>query len=952
MTSFPVCGKVNKILYEWKEKIMQKVRRRWKDRRRSVFTAVLVFCLAVLLPSWVSAAETRTDTQIEFLYDEDVYITGFLSEAPEQQLHWRNTMSYADSPAFCLPASADSGTVQIHFQKLQYNKETGEEVYVPETGYVMINGEKVYSGDAVELPQSGGTLDIGFANGNTANVSIKKSANIASMFVNTESGDMKFVNANKENKEKADMLLIRADGTVDYNSTLKHIKGRGNATWAYAKRPYNIKLDTSTSLLGLGKAKGWCLLANYLDTSLLRNKIVYNLADETGIPFNMACESVDFYTNGEYQGTYLLTEKVEIDKNRVNITDMEKATEEVNTADLDSYPAGGTSESVRNTRKWVNIPNDPEDITGGYLIELELNDRYAAEACGFVTTRGQSVTMKAPEFVSQAQINYIADFYQDMEDALYSDTGYNSKGKHFSEYIDEESIAKMYLIQEYSLNLDTSITSFYLYKDSDLAGDGKLHMAPVWDFDVAIGNHAGRDGVSLTDPEVWWANRAQIYNIGGLNLLAQAVQHDSVKKLIVEQWNEVFRPAVRALLGEETDYVPEQLKTLAEYEQEISASAEMNFFVWPETLAHQGTGVQNGENFEASVAYVRNFLTTREAFMNEALAYGSGSGYERLEGTVTIEGTMEVGGTLTAQVTGSNGKNFTYQWFADGKEIEGAVEASYVLTEAEAGKVISVAVKDADGNCLANITGVSSEKVPGGDPDPEKPDPEKPDPEQPDPEQPDPEKPDPEKPEPGQEDNKKPIINPTPEAPVVQNPVKLASSAVTKVKSTKKGVKVQFTKVENAASYDIYRKAGTVYTKLGNTKELSFTDKTPVGGKKVSYAVKAVSGNPAQYTDADYGTEKEIKLPKAPQKLKAKAQGGKKVALSWKKVKGASAYLIYRADSKKGTYKLVGRVKKQSSVKYTDSRKLKKGKKYYYKIAALQGGKYSPLGKAVKVTVK
>lgn len=915
------------------QKTQQKRRHYWKFL---TFLAAILFCLAGIRPRTAAAA----DTQIEYYYNEDVYITGFLSKAPEQQLHWKSLMSGAsfENPAFLLPSGTDSYRVRIYFQRKVYNEQEKAEIYLPETGYVMINGAKVYSGDEIELPLGGESISIGFGSGKTVKVPVKKSENIPAMFVNTESGNMDAIHADKSHKEAADMLLMRADGTVDYNSTLKHIKGRGNVTWDYQKRPYNIKLDTSTDLLGMGKAKGWCLLANYLDTSLLRNKIVYGLADETGIPFCMACESVDLYTNGEYLGTYLLTEKVEIDKNRVDITDMEKATEKVNTADLDSYSPGGTAYFAWNTRKWVNIPENPEDITGGYLIEVELNDRYAGEACGFVTSRGQAVTMKAPEFVSEAQINYIADFYQAMEDALYSDTGYNDENRHFSEYIDEESIAKMYLIQEYSLNLDTGITSFYLYKDSDRAGDGKLHMAPVWDFDMAIGNHQGRTAggvfVPLSDPEVWWANRAEVYNIGGKNLLAQAVQYESVKKLVVEQWNEIFRPAVRALLDEETDYVPKRLKTLTEFETELGTSAELNFMIWPDALTHQVTGVYNGGNFLESAEYVRNFLKRRESFMNNALSYGA-SGYERLEGTVTITGVMKEGETLTAQVEGSNGKRFVYQWLADGEKIEGAVSASYTLTEGEIGKEISVTIKESDGKFLTAIQGTASGKVSGKDPEPD----------------PDP-NPTP-TPDPDPTPTPDPDPTPTPDPSLdVTTPVKLAASAVTGIRSTKNGVVLRFESVEHAASYDIYRKAGGKYTRLGNTRELTFTDQAPVGSKKVSYAVKAVSGEPAKYTDADYGTEKTIRLPGAPQKLKVKAQKGRKAVLSWKKVKGASAYLIYRAESKKGTYKLVGKVKKQNIVTYTDRKKLKKNKKYYYKIAVLKGGKYSPLSKAVKTAIR
>lgn len=655
----------------------------------------LVLCIAGLLPSGVSAADTLIES-----YD-DVYITGFLSGAPEQKLHGQNvrTEDYTYESTFILPASADTDTVRIWFSTVNTDKENGTEEVVPLSGYVMLDGKQVHSGDELRLPQNGGTISVTVGNGKSETIRIRKSADIASMFIQTKSGKMDDIHASKEYKEKGDMLLIRADGTVDYNSTLKHIKGRGNVTWEYEKRPYNIKLDTSADLLGMGKAKGWCLLANYLDTSLIRNEVVYKLAEETGVPFNMDCQSVDLYLNGIYNGTYLLTEKVEIDKNRVNVTDMEKATEEVNDAELDTYSAGGVSEARAQTRKWVNIPNNPADITGGYLIELELNERYPNEACGFVTKIGQPVTMKAPEFVSEKQIKYIADFYQDMEDAIYSKTGYNSKGKHFSEYIDEESIARMYLIQEYSANLDSGITSFYLYKDSDQTGDGKLHMAPVWDFDVAIGNHPGgrqaADGqtVSLTDPEAWWANRAAIYGIGGMNLMAQSVQHESVKRLIVEQWNEIFYPAVKAMLGQKTDYALNVLRTLEEIENELRVSAELNFLIWPGCLYHSVIGVQNGVDFETSVDYVRNFLTRRAAFMDGAFAYGTASGYNKLTGSVVITGKMEVGETVSAQVTDSSSEEFTYQWLADGNKILGAVGSELQITPEMLGKRLGVKVR-------------------------------------------------------------------------------------------------------------------------------------------------------------------------------------------------------------------------------------------------------------------
>lgn len=104
--------------------------------------------------------------------------------------------------------------------------------------------------------------------------------------------------------------------------------------------------------------------------------------------------------------------------------------------------------------------------------------------------------MKSPEYASEAQVKYISGYWQEMEDALYSETGYNDLDKHYTDYIDIVSWAKQYLIQEWTSNWDAGLTSNYFYKDVD----GKLFAGPVWDFDSALGNYEGRDGTNLKDP--------------------------------------------------------------------------------------------------------------------------------------------------------------------------------------------------------------------------------------------------------------------------------------------------------------------------------------------------------------------------------------------------------------------------------------------------------------------
>ena len=119
--------------------------------------------------------------------------------------------------------------------------------------------------------------------------------------------------------------------TGDYSSTalsdlnnvkLEYIRGRGNSTWELDKKPYKIKLDKGQNLLGMGKNKHWVLLANRLDQSLLRNRIISYLGTAFGMPYTPKMLPVELVINGEYYGSYLLAEQVRVDKNRVDIDEL------------------------------------------------------------------------------------------------------------------------------------------------------------------------------------------------------------------------------------------------------------------------------------------------------------------------------------------------------------------------------------------------------------------------------------------------------------------------------------------------------------------------------------------------------------------------------------------------------------------------------------------------------
>ena len=135
----------------------------------------------------------------------------------------------------------------------------------------------------------------------------------------------------KRKKLKAHMKL---QGNSEFNDDSilydgeTEIKGRGNSTWLANKKPYKIKLDTKSDLLGMGKNKHWVLLSNPYDSSLSRNKLIYDLAEDMGIS-SMSSQWVDVVLNGEVVGNFLLCEHVRIGNTRVDITDWDDIAEDV-----------------------------------------------------------------------------------------------------------------------------------------------------------------------------------------------------------------------------------------------------------------------------------------------------------------------------------------------------------------------------------------------------------------------------------------------------------------------------------------------------------------------------------------------------------------------------------------------------------------------------------------------
>lgn len=311
-----------------------------------------------------------------------------------------------------------------------------------------------------------------------------KSGKLPTIYVTTESGSMQSLNADKTYKEKGYVELLDAEGNVLLSDELTGISGRGNQTFSFPKKSYQIDLKTPADVLGMGTSETWILLCNVYEPTYVRNKYTYDMAMDVGMEGSPASEYVDVYFNGIYSGMYLLTEKVEFGENRLEYDDLESANRELNGDKLGSR---ATYLSEDETMKGTVLYYNPQDITGGYLLEHDYGEKFDDVVSGFVTSRNERYSLKNPKHASQQELEYISGLMQEIEDAIFSEDGYNpTTGKHFTEYIDLESWADKYIVEELTRNNGGGSTSSYFYKPADSVST-KVFGGPVWDYDKAYG---------------------------------------------------------------------------------------------------------------------------------------------------------------------------------------------------------------------------------------------------------------------------------------------------------------------------------------------------------------------------------------------------------------------------------------------------------------------------------
>lgn len=519
-----------------------------------------------------------------------------------------------------LPSSADLTKLSLTF------------VTEPPSDRISLSGNKgtVYWSSSVDLTAVADVDAAGYreitasvGTGKTITFRVMQASPISTVYLTSSNSAQgrDWVDTSKKNIATGSMSMVSADGGSIYSGELKQIKARGNSTFTYTdKKSYQIKLNTASDLLGnKEQVKTWVLLASYFDATQMHDKLMKDLATKLGLAYTASCNWVNLYYDGEYRGVYLLSEKNSVGAASVAITDMEEAYKAQNPSYGDNMSTDLSQNAYGQQFQYTKGLQEPANITGGYLIEL--NHNMWDEASGFKTRQGVAFNVKSPEWCGEAAMRYISEYYQDFEDAVYATdktgayTGYNaSTGKYFYDYVDMDSLVKVFLLQELSLNCDGFISSVYFYKDAD----GKMFAGPIWDQDMTFGTG-------------WTKTNAA--DIEDYHYLAKAlIQIPAFKTAVAEYYSSTFAPAVREWLGNNG--------TIAHQYNLLKDSAAMNYKLWdfirigdPKADGH----IWQGASYESVVVDMTSWIEARLSVMDKRFAQQT-----TLAGDVNGDGKVDI----------------------------------------------------------------------------------------------------------------------------------------------------------------------------------------------------------------------------------------------------------------------------------------------------------------------
>lgn len=304
------------------------------------------------------------------------------------------------------------------------------------------------------------------------------------IYINTQNG-APIVSREDYLKMNIKVTSDNPEYNLDHTGFEDEIRGRGNATWSSPKKPYRIKFDKKTSLFGLTAAKSWVLLADYRSPTLLQNILGFELGKRFGLPFTNNFRHVELVLNGNYAGTYILTEQVQTGKGRVDI-----------------------------------------DEKKGFLLELDYH--YDDDVKFRTKIYNLPVLVKSPEEITDESLNPIKEALNSLEVAVNS--------RSYNDLIDVDNFIDYIMVNDMVMNFELQVpASVYMYKDVN----SKIKMGPLWDFDCGYGyEDDGKSFYREFNGRLPFLSRRNGW--GGQPFLAKLFEDPAFKKRYKERWNEKY----------------------------------------------------------------------------------------------------------------------------------------------------------------------------------------------------------------------------------------------------------------------------------------------------------------------------------------------------------------------------------------------------------------------------
>lgn len=347
------------------------------------------------------------------------------------------------------------------------------------------------------------------------------------------------------------------------------VRGRGNSTWDMPKKPYKIKFDEKISIFGLGEDKEWVLLANYADKTLLRNVVAMKLSEIVGMAWTPVMLPVELYLNDEYMGCYTFSEHKKVSKHRVNLDIV------------------GESD------------NSGDAVTGDYYMEIEQN--MDETTCFRTSICGIPMMFSDPEEPTSAQLQYIKNYFYEAETAL-TGSDFTDPAKGWQKYIDIESFAKAYIVNELTKNIDGNMRkSSFITKEKGK----KLEMYHLWDYDLTLGNcnYLDDEFGAADGPEGWFIKdfSCSYYTHGWnhTNWYTILTDDPAFCAKVKEIWNS-HHDELMAI----PDFIDTKAMIMEEAQQRNFTRWDiLNQYVWPNVVV---TG-----SYEKEVEYLKEYYTSR-----------------------------------------------------------------------------------------------------------------------------------------------------------------------------------------------------------------------------------------------------------------------------------------------------------------------------------------------------